>query len=242
MKDGTLKHTFKGNVREREMDYIKQSFFRYFSYSQVNLHDTRDKIMSYLKSDFKDLSENGKLYKDFKELASSLDLKKYVKYSDLDSYQRKAIDDFSMKIIKSDDELKDYYLKTFSQLAKAEKEIKAYENVRNKTPPLKSKSETFRADLFKRMGGVILQSVEEVKENSKLCSEKIEIIYSSGKSNKAKSTSVRMVKKGLSKLTYRAFRWIMSENSGANIKKNYNWLKIIREKDEEERKRGEKIR
>ncbi|MFI3166539.1 MAG: relaxase MobL [Bacillota bacterium] len=242
MKDGTTKYTFKGNVREQEIDYLKQSFFRYFTFSQINLYDTRDKIMDYLKSDFKDVSENGKLFKDFKTLVTSLNLKKGTKYKDLNPFQKKMVDDFSMKIIRSDDEIKNHYIKTFSKLAEAEREMNSFDKARNKREALQSKSETFRQDLFKRMGGIVLQGCEEVRDNIDFCKEKIDVVYASERSSKQKSASVRMIKKGLSKITYKAFKWILRENNAEHIKKNFHWLKILNDKEEEERKQCEKVR
>lgn len=239
MKGGELKHSYKGNVEKEQLDYLKQSMFRYFTYSQINTYETRDKILSALRSDFSDISMNGQLFKDFKELSGSLKVLPNTAYKDLTQEQRKMVDIFSLKIIKGDSELLNHYTKTFSELAKADESIKEYDTQRGAQTSIKSRADVFREDLFARMGRVVLKNADYVSERMEIAHARINDVYASDLSDKAKSTSVRMIKKGLSKASFRMFRNLINESSG--LVKNYHWLKILQDKEKEERLKNAKV-
>lgn len=239
MKDGDITHSYKGNITKDQLDYLKQSMFRYFTYSQINTYGTRDKILQAMRANFKDMSANGQLFKDFKELSLNLGTTQGAVYKDLSESQKKMIDVFSMKIIRGDDELLNHYTKTFAELAKAEDDMKAYDTQRNHTSTIKNRSDVFRKDLFERMGRIVLKNAEYVAERTNIANSRISNVYSSNLNDSAKSTSVRMIKKGLSKAAFRMFRNTIKESSG--LVKNYHWLKILQDKEKEEKMKNAKI-
>ncbi len=240
MQNGELKHSYKGNVAKEQLDYFKQSMFRYFIYSQINTYETRDKILQTMRSDFSDMSINGQLFKDFKELARNLQISPNAKYKDLSEPQREMVDIFSMKIIRGDDELLNHYTRTFSEIAKADESIKEYDTQRNHKTSIKSMADVFREDLYARMGRVVLKNVDYVSERLEIANARINDVYASDLSDKAKSTSVRMIKKSISKMSFRMFRNLMNDSKACV--KNYHWLKILRDKEAEDRTRNETIR
>lgn len=223
-----LQYSNKFVIDMNAINKLKQSFYKYFLEHSIDVFSLRDNSLKMLRSYYDDLTPNGRLYKQFKQLTENLKKENkidfHTNYKNLNNDAKEVINDFIMNMIKANKNLYKNYNDTFMKLYSAEEKINDFAKKRNEKPII-SKAKTFRSDFYNRLGNEILQTCLLVINMQNEGNKKIKEI-GLRKSKRYVNRDVNKIKKGLADAEYHLFAGIIEANCSEEVLKNYSWLAI----------------